>query len=202
MLRQNATLLVLCIRFQHPIFRLALYRGAHSSSRNSGHPNCCLASWGPKTLEYFPLRSQAKAFSELSSECLVLFIIFFSPRLSSLPEVFLGSSFVPDDCLAVRMHTCFWCFASFPPLAPASAVHTSSESNSSVYRLNSWLHSSGLRVSARRFWWNPFKLFGWICLQCVHLGMKCRKEAVGRTLCWGLHAVCVLLKVFCGYCRI
>lgn len=124
---------------------------------------------------------------------------FFSPRLSSLPEVFLGSSSVPDDCLAVRMHTCFWCFASFPPVAPASAVHTSSESNSSVYRLNSWLHSSGLRVSARRFWWNPFKLIGCICLQCVHLGMKCSKEAVGCTLCWGLHAVCVVLKVFCGY---
>lgn len=49
MLRQNATLLVSCIRFQHPIFGVALYGGAHSSSRNSGHPNCCLASWGPKT---------------------------------------------------------------------------------------------------------------------------------------------------------
>lgn len=111
MLRQNVTLLVLCIRFQHPIFRVALYGGAHSSSRNSGHPNCCLASWTLKTLEYFHPQSQAKAFfrafikvSGFFSSC---FFLLLRRSLSSFPEVFLGSLFVPDDCLVVHMHPCF-----------------------------------------------------------------------------------------------
>lgn len=60
-----------------PHFRVALYRGAQSSSRNSGHPNCCLVQWGPNTLDYFHLQSQAKAFSGLSSQCL-FFILFFT----------------------------------------------------------------------------------------------------------------------------
>ncbi len=49
---------------------------------------------------------------------------------------------------------------SFLPLAPASAVHSGSKSNSSVYRLNRWLHSSSV-------WAFDKKGFGEIHLSCL-----------------------------------
>lgn len=122
MLRQNVTLLVLCIRSQHPIFGVALYGGAHSSSRNSGHPNCCLASWGPKTPEYFHLQSQGKAlfraFIRVSGFYSSCFLLLLFLHLSSFPGVFLGSLFVPDDCLAICMQLLFL----LPLLLPFTAA--------------------------------------------------------------------------------
>lgn len=111
-----------------------------------------------------------------------LFIrVFFLPRF-----------LIRTRWLSRRAHASVFRSARF--LLLASAAHSSSKSNSSVCRLNSWLHSSGARV----FWRNPFKLFGQICLRRVHLTVKCNEEAVGCTLCWGLHAVdVVLMETFC-----
>lgn len=107
MLRQNVSLLVLCIRFQHPIFRMALYGSAHSSSRNSRHANCCLASQGLKTRIFSSTISSL--FQSFHQGVWLLFMFFFllRHRLASFSEVFLSSLFIPDECLNMRMHSCF-----------------------------------------------------------------------------------------------
>lgn len=204
MLRQNVTLLVLCIRFQHPIFRVALYGGAHSSSRNSGHPNCCLASWGLKTLEYFHPQSQAKAFfrafSRVSGFYSSCFFLLLHRSLSSFPEVFLGALFVPDDCHAVRMHPRFALrlFFLLPrPLPFAAAL----KSNSSVYRLNSWLHSSSVWAFDKKVLAKSIKVV-WLNLFAVcSLGHEMQQGScwVPRALLyWGLNAVYVAQReTFC-----
>lgn len=92
----------------------------------------------------------------------LFFFLLLLLRLSSFPEVFLGPLFVPDDCLALRMHPCSPPLHLCLPLASASAVHSSSKSNSSVYRLNSWLHSSSVWASGKKK-----KFFGGIHFSCL-----------------------------------
>lgn len=59
-------------------------------------------------LEYFHLQSQAffRAFIRVSGfySC---FFFLLRHRLASFSEVFLSSLFIPDECLNMRMHSCF-----------------------------------------------------------------------------------------------
>lgn len=89
------------------------------------------------------------------------------------------------------MHASVFRSASFLPLASTSAVHSSSKSNSCVYRLNSWLHSISVWVFDKGFWWNPFELFSWNLFAVCSLGHEMQQES-----CW-VYRVLVLRSKSC-----
>ena len=124
-----------------------------------------------------------------------LFIVFFffllRCRLASFPEEFLSSLLIPDDCLTVRMHLCFTLYQQ---------LYSSSRSNSTVYRLNSWLHSISVWVFDKGFWWNPFRLFSWNLFAVCSLGHEMQQGSCWLYwvhLCRGLNPVYVILREIC-----
>lgn len=65
-----------------------------------------------------------------------------------------------SPCACIHVSLC----VSSSTFRPVSALHSSSKSNSSVYRLNSWLHFVSVWVFDKRFCGNPIWVFE---LKCV-----------------------------------
>lgn len=141
------------------------------------------------TISFFRAFIRVSGFYSLC----VFFLLLLRCRFSSFPEEF-SMFLIGTRWLSRRAHASMFRSASFSSsCTQASAVHSGSKSNSSVYRLNSWLHSISVWVFDKRFRWNPFGLLSWNLFAVCSLGHEILQEAVGH-LCWGLNPVYVVLR--------